>query len=278
MFSPTRAAAALCLLLPIAVASAKDPTPALRADQCGITTAYDVLVDSGGIWLRHGPQAPHEVFFHDGELSLDGKVVVVSEADAARLRTLESGARQLMPAATALAREAVELSFDALDGVYEIMTGTTDSRKVRKLRREAHGWVDGSLGKGYWEQATFGEGFDERVQEMAESLSGSLARSMLWQMATGRTAAIDARGDRIGKEMEVRLEARGQQMQLQADALCPLVQSLAVTHDALDVRYQGQPLQLLSGGGHAAQGDIAITPPASTTEKPRNAALAPTSR
>ena len=53
-------------------------TPKLRADQCGIHTDYDVLVDSGGIWLRHGPQAPHEVVFHDGVLSLDDTVVPVS--------------------------------------------------------------------------------------------------------------------------------------------------------------------------------------------------------
>ena len=64
--------------------------PDLRSDQCGIHTDYDVLVDSGGIWLRHGPQAPHEVVFHDGELSLDGTMVTVSAADAARLRQMEA--------------------------------------------------------------------------------------------------------------------------------------------------------------------------------------------
>lgn len=246
----TRWLIALCLVLPALTAQAKDPTPSLRADQCGITTPYDVLVDSGGVWLRHGPQSPREVFFHDGELSLDGRVVAVSDADAARLRSMEAGARQLMPAATALAREAVDLSFDALDGVYEIMTGTANSRKVRKLRREAQGWVDGSLGKGYWEQSTFGEGFDARVQDMAESLSGSLGRSILWQMVTGRADAMDKREERVGRELDTRLEARGEQMKVQAEALCPLVQALAATHDALEVQYQGQPLRLLATQEH----------------------------
>jgi len=45
---------ALCIM-PAQAADA----PKLHADQCGIRTDYDVLVDSGGIWLRHGPQAPH---------------------------------------------------------------------------------------------------------------------------------------------------------------------------------------------------------------------------
>ncbi|MEI2259958.1 YggN family protein [Stenotrophomonas indicatrix] len=101
--------------------------PELRSDQCGIHTDYDVLVDSGGIWLRHGPQAPHEVVCHDGELSLDGVMVTVSTADAARLRQLEAGARQLMPAATALAHEVSGVTFDALDAAFEAITGKSGS-------------------------------------------------------------------------------------------------------------------------------------------------------
>jgi len=101
--------------------------PELRSDQCGIHTDYDVLVDSGGIWLRHGPHAPHEVVCHDGELSLDGVMVTISTADAARLRQLEAGARQLMPAATALAHEVSGVTFDALDAAFEAITGKSGS-------------------------------------------------------------------------------------------------------------------------------------------------------
>ncbi|HDX0920988.1 TPA: DUF2884 family protein [Stenotrophomonas maltophilia] len=252
--------------------------PDLRSDQCGIHTDYDVLVDSGGIWLRHGPQAPHEVVFHDGGLSLDGRMVTVSAADAARLRQMEAGARQLMPAATALAHEVSGVTFDALDAAFEAITGTSRNRQMRAMRGEMQDWIDASLGRGYWEQDAFGDGFDAHIEQMAETMAGSMTRSVLWQVFTGRAGAMERRADRLDAEVDRRMEARSQQLEAKAMALCPLVQSLAQAHDALEVRYQGQPLRLLERGEsvrveHGSGSGLHVS--AGPDERPRGNVVAP---
>lgn len=124
----------------------------------------------------------------------------------------------------------------------------------------------------------FGPGFEAKVQDMAESLSASIARSMLWQIFTGRSDAMEARADRLDAQMEQQLEGRAERIEAQAQSLCPLVQSLADTHDALEVRYQGQPLRLLerSESVRVEHGDgSGLQVSAGPDERPRGNAVAP---
>lgn len=237
--------AALALLLPLAAYGGNVKSPRLSSDQCGVDTDYDVLVDGGGIWLRRDTSTLREIVFHDGQLSIDGRMQPVSDADAQRLRALETGVRQLMPAVTGIANESVGISFDVLDAVYEGLTGHANSRKVRKLRKEAERFVDQTIGRGRWEQDLFNEGFEARVQDAAETLSGSIARSILWAVFTGRGDKLDARADQLDEEMDQRLEARAVALEQHARSLCTQVQALDRLQSALEFRFQGQPLQLM---------------------------------
>ncbi len=175
------------LWLVACAAQADTPTPQLSAQQCGISTSYDVLADTGGIWLRRKQGAPREIFFHGGELNVDHRPQPVSDADAQRLRALEHGTRALMPAVTAIARSVVDLSFDALGGVVQMLTGSArQARKVERLRGTALAQVEGTLGRGRWEQELFDARFEASVEHAAEALAGSLTRSVLWTVVTGR--------------------------------------------------------------------------------------------
>ncbi len=110
-------AAALLVLPALAAQAGTMKSPTLSSTQCGVSTDYDVLVDGGGIWLRQHDATPREIVFHDGQLSIDGRMQAVSAEDAQRLRVLEAGVRQLMPAVTGIANESVGISFDVLDVV-----------------------------------------------------------------------------------------------------------------------------------------------------------------
>ncbi|MGB3393673.1 MAG: DUF2884 family protein [Stenotrophomonas sp.] len=245
-------AAALLALPPLAARADTLKSPELSSTQCGVSTDYDVLVDGGGIWLRQHDASPREIVFHDGQLSIDGRMQVVSEDDAQRLRVLETGVRQLMPAVTGIANESVGISFDVLDVVYGSMTGKFDSRKVRALRKDAERFVASTIGRGRWEQDLFGEGFERHVQEAAESLKGSIARGLLWTMLTGGEERIEKRTERIEAELEPRIEARAAVLEQHAQSLCAQVLVLDRVQSALEFRYEGQPLRMMNVSGEAA--------------------------
>ncbi|MCF7749933.1 YggN family protein [Bacillus subtilis subsp. subtilis] len=240
-----------CLLLGLAVAppvhaAEKEGVADLSSRQCGVSTPYNVLVDSGGIWLRQPGQVPAEIFFHDGELNIDRTPVPVSAADAQRLRQLEWGTRQLVPAVAGLAGQVVDITFDAFSATVEILSGSKGkARQVAKLRVDAQDYVDRTLGRGIWEQADFGDGFEQRVEQAAESMADSLARGVMWSMFTGGAQRMEARANKVEAQLERTMETRARALEAQAQALCTQVLALDQLQQALEVRYQGRPLAMM---------------------------------
>lgn len=244
------------LLLAACSAQAATARPQVSAQQCDVSTSYDVLADSGGIWLRRKQGVPREIFFHGGELNIDRQPQAVSAADAQRLRELEQGARALMPAVTAIARSVVDISFDALAGVVQMLTDSTrQERKVERLRGTALAQVDATLGRGRWEQALFDERFEASVERAADDLAGSLTRSVMWTVMTGRAAQLERRGEQLDARMEQQMQVRSQTLEAQAQTLCTQAQALYGVQQALEYRFQGQPLQMLELHTHQQKDD-----------------------
>lgn len=239
-------ALSILLALPV-LAQAEDKTqPQLSSHQCGISTDFNVLVDGGGVWLYRDQGVPQEVFFHDGELSVDRQVRTVSEDDAQRLRELEYQARLLMPEAAGVARESVEIGFDALAGVVHTLTGSARQvRKVERYRSDALAHVDSTLGRGRWDQEVFDETFEAKLEDAAESMTASLGRSVMWTVLTGGGERMEKRAQKMEAELEQQLEQRARGLEARADGLCTRVRSMDALQAQLQFRYQGEPLRLL---------------------------------
>lgn len=256
-----RAAAMRRLLLPslfllIAAPALADDTASVKPDdktqpqlssrQCGLSTPYNVLVDGGGIWLYRDAGTPEEIFFHDGELSVDRQVRAVSQADAQRLRQLEYQSRLLMPEVAGVARESVDIGFDALAGVVEVMSGSRrQAKRVEGYRKEALKQVDATLGVGRWDQETFDEAFEAQLEEAAEDMAASLGRSIMWTVLTGGAGRMEKRAEQLEATLEQSLELRARGLEARADGLCARVRAMDALQSELEFRYQGQPLRLL---------------------------------
>ena len=248
---------AACLAAPLLIATAARadtgddaPRPQLSSQQCGLTTGYNVLVDSGGVWLYRAEGAPKEIFFHDGELSIDRTLQTVSATDAQRLRQLEAESRVLMPQVAGLARETVDIRFDSLEGVVEALTGSRrKARKLRSFRDDTLAHVDATLGTGRWDQDFFGEEFEARIEAAAESMASGIGRSMLWAVFTpGGADRLEKRAEKMEAELERRLEARIDVVEAKAEVMCTQVARMQAIEDTLEFRYQGAPLNLLDAG------------------------------
>ncbi|UYC14301.1 YggN family protein [Xanthomonas sp. CFBP 8445] len=233
-----------------------DHRPQVSSRQCGLSTPFNVLADTGGIWLtRSDGDGPREIFFHAGELSVDHRVQQVGDADAQRLLEMERETRALMPQVADLSHEVVDLSYDVLGSVVEMLTGSAgNARKIERLRTHANAYVDGTLGKGRWDQDAFDDRFEDYVETQAERFVGSITRHVLWQVMTGRGDAIGDRAERMDAALEARLDARSKGIETKAQALCARVVRLDQLQQALEYRYRGQPLRLLAASEDGATG------------------------
>ncbi len=252
-----------------------DHRPQVSSRQCGLSTPFNVLADTGGIWLtRSDGEGPREIFFHAGELSVDRQVQQIGDADAQRLLEMERETRALMPQVADLSHEVVDLSYDVLGSVVEMLTGSAgNARKIERLRTHANAYVDGTLGKGRWDQEAFDDRFEDYVETQAESFVGSITRHVLWQVMTGRGDAVAERADRMDAALEARLDARSKGIETKAQALCARVARLDQLQQALEYRYRGQPLRLLAANqdGASEQGTTTLV---STDDTPRSNAIA----
>ncbi len=238
--------APLALLCLAGMASAEPARPHLSSQQCEFTTSYDLRIADDGVWLARDSGLPREVHIHDGGISIDQRSQRVSDEDARRLRRMEAMTRDLVPAVANIAREAVNIAFDALGGVVEIMTGSqSKARDIERVRRQAMAQIDASLGKGRWDQKQFDETFEANVERAAEDMAGTLTRSVLWAAFTGRAEEIDQRAEKMEKDLDARMDSRSRKLEAQAQSLCDQVTALHDMQQQLDLRYQGQPLQLL---------------------------------
>jgi hypothetical protein len=230
----------------------------LSSDQCGFSTPYDVRISPAGLQLDRKDDSPRTVFLHDGTLRVDGQLVQVDPADAERLRRIEATSREMLPQIDLIAREAVGISFDALAGAMQVMTG--DARKTKQLdayRKRALAHLDHTLARGVWEQAAFEAQFEAEIEQAAEEMAGAMTRGVLWTVFTGGAGRMERRAEALEKELDARIEARSEALETQAQALCVKVQALDALQRELDVRVQGRPLELLKVKASKSKGQDA---------------------
>lgn len=211
-------------------------------DRCSFGTDYDVAVKPDGITFERSDGSPARVFMHDGALRVDGRAVAVSAADAARLRDYESQVRSLLPEVASIAREGVDIGFDALTTVAATFAQDADERsrltaRLNERHKQALASVDEGLGRGVWRRHGIEDLMDDQVSEAVSSLVGTVTANAVKAALSGdqsQVAALEARADALDRVIDQQVDARADKLGERAEALCPRMAQL----DALQQQFE----------------------------------------
>lgn len=201
----------------------------MDSDQCRVGTDYDVLVQPGGIRFERNDGKPAQVFMHDGALRIDGRDVAVSAADAARLREYEGQVRSLLPEVASIARDGVDIGFDALTTVVASFAEDPAERSrltddLNREHRQALADVENGLGHGVWRQHSMENLMENQLGDGVSTLVSTVTAKAVKAALSGdqrQVAALEARADTLDRSIDQQVDARADKLGDRAQALCP---------------------------------------------------------
>ncbi|HEV2540975.1 MAG TPA: DUF2884 family protein [Frateuria sp.] len=231
----------------------------LHDQRCSFGTDYDVQVQPGGIAFDRDDGTPGRVFMHDGTLRVDGRAVAVSAGDAVRLREYEGQVRRLLPEVAAIAREGVDIGFDALTTVVATFADEPAERsrlteQLNTQHRQALASVDNGLGQGIWRKHSVEDLMDHQVGDAISTLVGTVTAKAVKAALSGdqsQVAALEARADSLDKAIDRQVDARADKLGARADALCPQLARLDQLQQQFEFRLKdGSRLALVDRQEH----------------------------
>ena len=213
-------------------------------EQCSFGTDYDVLVQPDGIAFERQDGTPGRVFMHDGALRVDGRDVAVSAADAARLREYEGQVRSLLPEVASIAREGVDIGFDALTTVVasfadEPAERTRLTAELNAKHKQALVTIDNGLGHGVWRQHSVEDLMENQVGDAISTLVSTVTAKAVKAALSGdqsQVAALEARADSLDRSIDKEVDARADKLSDRAEALCPRLARLDELQQQMEFR------------------------------------------
>lgn len=248
MYRSLTLALAAALMAPLSQAMAEVNIEA----RCEIDSGYDLTVQPKQLKFTR-QTGKSEVIFAQGSIYVDGSQLVLNSADRQRAADFEQGVRALIPDVKAIASDAVEIAFTALNRVIDTFA-SADNRAtfladLSALRVE----IDRAIAHAESTRDFDDQAFEAKVKAFASSIApriaGEFAASAVSAALSGDEAAakaLEAKAKQLEQDIEASVEAPAKALEARVNALCPRVQALDRIENGLDVRLpDGQPLNLL---------------------------------
>lgn len=243
-----RAALPIALLLASGMVQAHSDQGGRHAS-CDIGSDYSVSPYREAFVFKGEDGKPADIGLGGGRLFIDGKEQTLTPADHQRLVAFESELHALVPQMKEVAIEATDIAFTALIEVARALASDpvpaiSDLEQAHvKVRRQ----IDTTPLFAFNDDA-IGSVIEPIMTEYVPEIAGGATKMALKAVFGGEKArtAFQARMDRMGRELDTRVDARAKALEPLAEAMCQRLRKMDDLDNTLEFRLpNGQNLQLL---------------------------------
>lgn len=245
-----RAMHATTALFALLIAGPTIARAGIAIDACEIRSDWDLSVRDTDLRLSRNDGQPREILLEGGELRVDGEPMVLSAADAARVREYEKRVRTLVSDARELAHEAIDVAIAAVSAVTDAFDPARAGRSAASFDGMATGLkreVDAAFAGDPIDDALVGEAVGSALGRMVPRLVAGVAAEAVSVALSGDEAAVremEARMAGLEAKVEREVKTRAAGLERSAAALCEDVAALDAIERDWTVSVNGQRLDL----------------------------------
>ena len=239
IFKSATVAVALSLSLGTAVAHSDNMT-------CDADFAYNIEIQDKGLSFSSKDQEK-VLITASSELFLDGQKQLLSPEQLELLEEYNQKVRDLLPRASGVAEEASSIAIEAVGSVAAALLQDSPERaeefvaRVETISAELKQHISNTHLRpealvDYVESSDFEAEFESLIETAVTEFMENNVGEMIAAAMSGneeKVKAFEKRMESFGKDLEDKMERRAEQLELQAEKLCDLVQNIDKTETQL---------------------------------------------
>ncbi|GIU41976.1 hypothetical protein TUM3794_24260 [Shewanella colwelliana] len=223
--------------------------------QCEVSLNYDVAVEPKKLTISESKKEVYRIEL--GELYIDGKQVSLNNQQQVIVNQYASEVSAQLPEVIDLVHDAVDIASTAVSMALTPLLGDTSGAKIDEMMASLSDRIDNVAyqhGDKFYLGATessledtFGQEFEQEMEQLVQSSIGSMMMTLGSQMMSGdgdsfeqKMESFAAKMDNVGKDIEVQLEQQSADLEARADKLCDNFQQLV----ALETKLRAQVPEL----------------------------------
>lgn len=239
-------------VLAISLLAATVSAPAWAGTGCDLRVEANLKVERNA-WVFGATAQRPEVRLAGGRLLIGGRAVSLSAADQQRVADMAREFDGLGPEVRAIAIDAVDIAFAALEEVAIAFNTEAEMRtKMQSARTQLMASIRSNPAWLLDEQKTddlIGPAVETIVTDLVPTITGAAVAQALKLAFSGDEAgakAFEARMENMEKQMEQRVEARAKALEPKAEAVCRRLERIDALDNSLEVRdADGDALNLI---------------------------------